>query len=226
MGKHSFNYRCVNVDFYYFEAIMGWDTQITIIAENTKDRYTDIARLIYEEDAKEYTENSIFTKICYQERDGNTILFFTFERRKYIPYWAIEEISAKYPDVSFTVLGSSPDFLAGPAGIVRISGGTIIDSYGFRGKRQAITDHDDATGYVHPDLLCNWFGKGKSEELIRQRYSTETPLGWCDGDYHTKDIIFTETEMEQLEQLIVRWRNGDERTVWKEIHLSELVPLQ
>src|SRR6187551_3527069 len=111
---------------------MGWDTQINILAENCKDEYSKIARLIYEKDAKDYIHNG-FSKICFKKNENTSALFFTYERRKYLPYWIIQGISNVYKDVPFTIVASCPDFINGPAGIVKIISGEIIDSYGFFG---------------------------------------------------------------------------------------------
>jgi|GEM_PF-1159524 len=203
---------------------MGWDTQITVIAENTQEAYLDIARLIYE-DAKGYVNLSYdsFIRICYRQNDENTVLFYTFERRKYIPYWVIQEISAKYKEVEFTVLGSSPDYLAGPAGLVRISAGEINDSYAFDERRGDLTGHDSETReYLDPDLLLNWFGKGKQEEVFRKRYVEQYPMSWCEGNYHTTWIDFSEEEMAQLEDLIKLWKEGRIKTDWTDIRMAAL----
>ncbi|WP_299623659.1 hypothetical protein [uncultured Tenacibaculum sp.] len=64
---------------------MGWDTEITIIAENIDNR-NDIKKLkelIYEKDGKSYEMNSSF------EKDTNT-LYYHYQRRKYAPYWVIQ----------------------------------------------------------------------------------------------------------------------------------------
>jgi hypothetical protein len=84
------------------------------------------------------------------------------------------------------VLASCPDFISGPAGIVRIVSGEIIDSYGFFGVRKDKLENPDA------ELIYQWFGKGRQEEKIRNLYEDQHPKMWIDERYIENLIEFTE----------------------------------
>jgi hypothetical protein len=193
---------------------MGWDTQITVLAENTGGRHFEIARMIFEQDAKNYLQYD-FYKICFRKLPNDTVLFFTYERRKYLPYWVIQEISAVYKSVIFTVIASCPDHISGAAGLVKISNGAITDSYGFFDERQAITEQPD------PEIIFNWFGTKKCEETIRQKYLSVFPMIWCDEDFTNNVIDFTDSESRQLEELLAKNRIIDVETNWIEITEDE-----
>jgi len=202
---------------------MGWDTQVTIIAQNTQGACFNIARLIYEQE-RSFIHDYAFKRVCYQEQAEDTVLFFTYERRKYIPYWVIQDISANHKEVEFTIVADSPDFLAGPGGLVRIRAGEIYDSYGFWDKRQDLASGDfaETPDYVDPDLLFHWFGKGKTEELIRQRYTEGSPMYWCDGNYVNNPVDFNDEELAGLEAFIKRWKEEENKARWKDFSLAAL----
>lgn len=194
---------------------MGWDTQINILAESCKDDYLEIAHLIYEKDAKYYTDNG-YSKISFRIIENISVLFFTYERRKYLPYWVIQEISSVYKDVSFTIVASCPDFINGPAGIVKIISGEIIDSYGFFGIRKSIAEKP------HAELILQWFGKNKREEIIRQTYLENHPQFWCEENYMDNLIEFSEGETNELENFIRTFESRLPGTGWNEITIEEL----
>ena len=191
---------------------MGWDTQINIIVENIQNEEQDLAFELFQTDAKDYFHDGI-SYAKYRVADhGSKVLFFTYERRKYLPYWSIQEVSKKYPDKYFTIAASSPDFLCGPAGLVKIVNGDIIDSYGFFGMRQDILEIPD------PEVLFQWFGKDRFEEQIRNLYIEKQSRKWIDERYSENLIEFTDEENKQLTEVVNVWKEqpGD----WIEIKLK------
>lgn len=169
---------------------MGWDTEISILAENLNDQSEarKIAHLIFEKDANSYGTNSSFV------RNPGT-LFYHYERRKYAPYWIVQEISKSFSNVDFTILASCPDFVGGPAGLIRISKGLILDSYGIGEVSKSIirdTIINEPLNYI--PLIHEWFGFNGLEEELRMEYLTQYPKDWCDENYVDKIIPIPETE--------------------------------
>ena len=118
---------------------MGWDTQVIVIGEKieSKESSINIGEQIFNQDSKRYGKESFYL----EKTEKDYIVYYSYDRRKYVPYWVIQEISKKYPRVSFTILGSMLDFLCGPGGIIKIEKGEIIDSYGiWNSIRQQILD--------------------------------------------------------------------------------------
>lgn len=191
---------------------MGWDTQINIIVENVVNEESKIAADLYETDAKTYWLNGIHYAKSRQLDDQSKALFFTYERRKYLPYWAVQEISLKYKDKYFTVVASCPDFIFGPAGVVKIVNGEILDSYGFAGERQKILENPD------PELIFQWFGKGRFEEEYRDLHADQHPKKWIEELYAQNLIEFSpEQENELLEYKKLTTLGQAE---WQEIKIS------
>ncbi|WP_299838004.1 hypothetical protein [uncultured Tenacibaculum sp.] len=190
---------------------MGWDTEITIIAENIDNR-NDIKKLkelIYEKDGKSYEMNSSF------EKDTNT-LYYHYQRRKYAPYWVIQEISKTYPKINFTILASCPEFIGGPAGIIRICNGEILDSYGIENSEEfMIRKLLVAQSLKYIPLVYDWYKFDGTEEQLRLKHVPQYPKNWCDGNYIDKVIPITETK-ELKDQLKIDYSNLNVYN-WKEI---------
>lgn len=175
---------------------MGWDTQNSIIVEDLQCNVKIVAMDIFEADAKHYFHKGTAYAIYKQIENGSSVLFFTYERRKYLPYWAIQEVSKKHVGAYFTILASSLNFINGPGGLVKILNGEIIDSYGFWEERQSILNKPDA------ELLWQWFGKHKAEALIRERYLDTNPKRWVEDDYAANSIDFSPNEIESLQKTV------------------------
>ncbi len=171
---------------------MGWDTEIIIIAEGIESKETSlrIAEQIFDKDSKGWGKEAYYVARV----NSNYSIYYTYERRKYTPYWAIQEISKVYPSVDFTVLGDMLDFLCGPGGIIRMKNGQIIDSYGIYGENSM---RHKALGSPVKEMhnIFNWFKYGGKEEEIRNEFSEEFPFGWCEGNYSEKIIPIDEDEI-------------------------------
>lgn len=197
---------------------MGWDTQINILVENIRDEEVEIAKDLLKGDAESYYQNGIsFIKYRVCE-DGSKVLFFTYERRKYLPHWTIQEVSKKFNTQYFTVIGSSPEFIGGPAGLVKIENGIILDSYGMAAR---FGDHSATTEIFenpNPEVLFQCFGKNKLEESIRELYLENHPKRWIDEAYSENIIEFTKEEMEKFNDIVSRFK--DEQNTWIELSLN------
>jgi hypothetical protein len=194
---------------------MGWDTQINIIVENIVNEEIEIAKNLFESDAKTYFQNGM-SFIKYREvENGLKVLFFTYERRKYLPYWTIQEVSKKFSDKYFTVVGSSPDFICGPAGILKIFNGEIIDSYGFAERFGDISLTTKVLEKPIPEVLFQCFGKNKLEELVRETYIEKHPKKWIDEKYYDNILEFKDEENEKFKTIVETHK--DELINWTEI---------
>lgn len=159
---------------------MGWDTEVIILAENLKGQseIEMVASLIYKKDAKSYEASTCFSK-------DNNVLFYHFERRKYIPFWVIQEISKDYPHINFTLLGSCVDFVCGPCGIMRISEGILIESYGIGfgfGDDAPIRSSIILRPIRNIQIIYYWYKYGGQEDFFRNQYVNDFPKIWYDND--------------------------------------------
>ncbi|PHN02582.1 hypothetical protein [Flavilitoribacter nigricans] len=190
---------------------MGWDTEIVILAENIKNDYnaSQISYLIYEKDAKNHEQTSCFV-------NSSNSLFYHYERRKHAPFWIIQEISSKFNDVNFTILASCPNFVGGPAGLIRISAGEIIDSYGIGDvNRTIIRESIISEPLQYISLIYDWFRFDGSEEKLRTVYLSDYTLDWCEENFVDKIIPIPETD-ELIEQF--NQNSSDlEKNQWKEL---------
>ena len=178
---------------------MGWDTEIIIIAENVTDNreVIEIIKSIYDKDAKSYEQSTCFLKPQESKNDTRSFYYF-YERRKVIPYWELEKISKAFPHVYFTALGDCPEFICGPAGIIKIYNGEIYDSYGLDGLRQKLLHKPDQNALK----IYGWFQRGGFEDTLRLSYLEDYPRDWCDALYSTKMIPIQDTE--ELKEMIER----------------------
>ncbi len=125
------------------------------------------------------------------------VLYITYLRRKYLPYWVIQEVSKKYNSIYFTVIASCPDFIGGPGGIVKIEDGQILESYGFFGKRQNMLNNPN------PDLIFTWFKKGGYEETYRNKKINIHPKK-CDVDSYIDNLVdFTDSEENEIDNVSI-----------------------
>lgn len=171
---------------------MGWDTEVIIIAEKIKSVESGkrIGRLIFEKDSKNY-ERELF---CIIEEEKEISTFYAYERRKYLPYWVIEKISMETKDVKFTMLGSCPDFIGGPAGLMRIENGKIIDSYGIgRLKIKSIRKEIISHPKKFKKLIFDWFRIGGKEQKLRNFHLEKFPLNSCDDNFVDRLIPIEDT---------------------------------
>lgn len=195
---------------------MSWDTQINIIVEDIINEEAEIARELFNSDAKTYYKNGI-SFVKYREADnGKTVLFYTYKRRKYLPYSTIQDVSKKFYDKYFTIIGSSPGYLCGPAGLVKIFNGEIIDSYGFTERFGDITETIRILENPNPELLFQCFGKDKIEETLREYYLDKRPKQWIDEKYYDNILDHNEEEKKLFKNT-----NTDTIRKWIEIKQPE-----
>lgn len=197
---------------------MGWDTQINILVEQISGTVEEIAEDLYISDAKSYWGNGSCFAAFRGDPDEHNTLFFTYERRKYLPYWSVQEVSEKYTDCYFTVVASSPDFLCGPAGIVKIQNGDITDSYGFFERFGSLERLRFILENPNPELLFQVFGKDKVEERLREKYLTVQPKKWVESNY--SDNLIDYDEAQHLE--IMEYVNRSYPDEWQRIRNGSL----
>ena len=123
-----------------------------------------------------------------------------------------EELERKFKDKYFTVVASCPDFICGPAGVVKIVNGEILDSYGFAGERQKILENPD------PELIFQWFGKGGFEEEYRNLHADQHPKKWIEELYAQNLIEFSPEQENELLEYIKLTTLG--QVEWQEIKIS------
>lgn len=170
---------------------MGWYTEIVIIVENIKSKRLamKIGQSIFEKDSRLYEKETFY---ILKVNLGYSI-YYTYERRKVIPYWVILLLSESYPDLPFTLLGSCPEFLCGPAGLIRIRNGKILDSYGFwyeNSKRALLLEEP----VKYREIIFNWFREGGQEQLSRNTMVDDFPLGWCNDNFSEKLVPITDSK--------------------------------
>jgi len=181
---------------------MGWDTTVVVLAEDV-DNTAVLSATLHDLDSRDYRHVTSF------EKPG--VLCHAYERRKFAPYWVIEEISKTYPDVKFTLLSSDLD-LCGPGGIVRITNGEKADSYTFLdGRQELVKGH-------HTERLYRWFRYGGLEEAVRLDHVKEFPLYWRDIDDCWAAIAPYEVtpQIEHLNRIV---SEAPEAYGWKEMRI-------
>ena len=196
---------------------MGWDTEVILIAEqfDLKQDALDAIMLFHQEDGGRWEKPS-----CYLiEENGRFNFYFHYERRKATPFWVVQPMSEKWLKTSFTLLGSCPDFLAGPGGIARISTGEIVDRYGiydqWEPKSRQLVLYEPAQ---YAQLIFHWFRVGGPEASIRATWEKNFPKDWCDTDYAEKLIPISADERFK-EQLA--FYDQDVNPDWLEVELPQ-----
>ncbi|MET3028370.1 hypothetical protein ABXT06_16945 [Flavobacterium sp. UW10123] len=192
---------------------MGWDTQIIIFVENIQNEEKEIALDLYGSD-KNFITGLFFAKSKFCS-DGTKAIIFTYERRKYLPYWTIKEVSLKYTGKYFTAIASSPDFILGPAGIIKFFNGEIIDSYGFWERELVATEFLENP---NSEVLYQWFAKDKLEEQFREFYVDKQPKKWIEDSYRENIIEFTDEQNQKFIEIIENYKTNND---WTEIKLNK-----
>ena len=197
---------------------MGWDTEIIIIAESitSKEASLKIGEQLFDRDSKGWEQETFFiTQI-----DSDYAIYYTYERRKYAPYWAVQEISKLYPNVAFTILGDMLDFICGPGGIIRIKAGNIIDSYGIYGEN-SIRHKILSSPIEEMHNIFDWFRSGGIEEKLRAKFLDKFPYSWCEGSYSEKIIPIDENKAK------FQFENGNDEKKqlnWKKQPTFKVIP--
>ena len=166
---------------------MGWDTTVIILAErlSSKEMAKELTEVIHEKDAKFYWNREHSVWKTYTE--VGFALFYSYERRKVAPGWIIEEISEIFENVEFTILASCPEFICGPAGLIRIRNREIVDSYGIMSEQTIDYRYEIILNpSKYRNILVNWYRKGGKEEQLRDRFIDNYPLDWCNRNYVDK----------------------------------------
>lgn len=197
---------------------MGWDTEIVILAEgiSAKEVALDVQKHIFDKDSKWCGKETCFV---IKER-SEFCLYYHYERRKYAPYSAVQEISKKFPEVQFTILGSMPDFLCGPGGIIRISDGVINDSYGvwpYESMRYSILNEPIS----QKEAIYEWYKNNGYEDQQRRLYHKQYPLDWCEGDFYKKLIPIDDNRLKELIEHESYETSGKD---WEEQSKIKLIP--
>jgi hypothetical protein len=181
---------------------MGWDTEVIIIGERIESKKIaiKIGEEIFEKDSKRYEKEYFFTS----NSDIGHSIFYTYERRKYVPYWIIQEISKNYQNVSFTILGTMLEFLCGPGGIIRIKNGEIIDSYGIWGESSLRYQILDAP-LENKRIIFEWFKTNGLESQLRNKFLNDFPLGWCNDNFVDKIIPISDDKLKKESEQNIYW---------------------
>jgi len=171
---------------------MGWGNYVIIIGEKIerKNSAKEIGKLIFEEDSKKY-EKELFYII--HEKNYFSI-FYAYERRKYLPYWILQEISANYPKIEFAMLGDCPQYLFGPGGLIRMHKGKIQDSYGIIPDRNLLRYLIISNPVKYKFQIYDWYRFEGKEKKLRQKFSSKYPLKWCDENYDERLIPIANSE--------------------------------
>lgn len=194
---------------------MGWDTKIIIIAEaiESKEISIEIGEEIFNTDSKRYGKESFYII----ETSPNFEIYYTYERRKYAPYWVIQEISKSHQNVSFTILGTMLDFLCGPGGIIKIQNGEIIDSYGIWGEN-SIRHQILNSPIENKQIIFDWFKTNGLESKLRFNFLNDFPLGWCEDNLVDKVIPIDE---DKLKEQIEKSKAEEQKVNWeKQVNFS------
>lgn len=198
---------------------MGWDTEIVIIAESIKSKEISIkiGKEIFNTDSKRYGKESFYVI----ETNPNFAIYYAYERRKYAPYWIVQEISKNYKNVSFTILGTMLDFLCGPGGIIKIQNGVIIDSYGIWGENSM--RHQVLNSPIeNKQTIFDWFKTNGLESKLRLNFLNDFPLGWCDDNLVDKVIPIDE---DRFKDQIENNKEEKQKINWeKQINFSVILP--
>lgn len=170
---------------------MGWDTQVGILIEELSDEKEAILSLFFADPPLIYLPIQVFERFIEQQ----SVLYLTYEGRKHPPVAWFDKISAIHSKPIFTLLGSHIDFLCGPAGLIKLKAGEILDSYAYFDR---FTDYED---YYHPEYIYQWFGLPGPENHIRQNHLTQIPACNHDGDLISRLIELDDNNKLKLANL-------------------------
>ena len=175
---------------------MGWYTEVILIAENldSKKQAFELGKQIFDNDSRSYSKETFFIINTNKE----FAIYYHYERRKVLPYWIINEISKQLKHVKFTLIGSCPDFISGPGGLIRIKEGEILDSYGIW-QSNHLRNHIIENPIQFKRSVFDWYKSTGLEETLRENYISKFPKIWCEGDYVKRLIpIGGEKELSEL----------------------------
>jgi len=186
---------------------MSWNTTVIIIAENIKNykEAEDFGKQLFENDSKRFNVE-VFYII---EKESTYSAFYSYTRKKHLPQWVIDAYSKKHPSLNFTLIGSTLEFICGPAGIIRIHEGEIVDSYGIA-PEDSIRKEMLKDIAINKEMIFQWYSWNGSEMQLRNKQLNQTPLGNCQGKYVEKLIYIEEDivkkEVKNHEKYIGQWQ--------------------
>lgn len=185
---------------------MGWDTNIVIMSEGIPSRQLaqKLAQEIFNEEV--ITWNNYGITKCYLKKSKVSLmynLFYFYEKRKFAPIEIIKQLSKKYSNNKFTILASSPDFVAGPGGVIRIKKGEVVDSYGIQGRRHYLLLEIEQNEHK----VYNWFKSGSYETKLRIETINEYPIKSCNERYSENMIPVDNEKMDKFFEIPVTDEN-------------------
>jgi|GEM_PF-6178818 len=174
---------------------MSWNTTVIIIVENIKSykEAQDFGRHIFENDSKRF-DSEVFYII--KEKSTYSVFYF-YTRKKHLPLRVIDSYSKEHPSLNFTLIGSTLEYICGPAGIIRVHGGEIVDSYGISPEDSIRKEmlKDTAANKV---MIFQWYSWNGSEMQLRNKQMNQIPLGNCQRKYVEK-LIYIEEDIVKKE---------------------------
>ncbi|WP_196893884.1 hypothetical protein [Aureivirga marina] len=183
---------------------MGWDTNVIIIGEGIKSRDISlkIANEIFNKDSKYHGKESFYIA----NSGSDYLMYYSYERTRRMPYRLLQDISKIHKNISFTILGSMLEYVGGPAGIIRIKNGKIIDSYGIYFSNGEENRYDILQSPIkNKEIIFQWFKTNGLESELRNNFLNDFPLGWCDEDFSHKEIPIDESQFHIENEQKINW---------------------
>ena len=194
---------------------MGWDTQVGVLIENVVEEKESVIALFLNNPPLIYPPFKIYEKEI-EENIGKKqqALYLSYQGRKHPPVRWFDKIASVQPNLFFTLLGSHLDFIGGPAGLIRLKAGIILDSYGYFDRFREDCE------YLSPEMIYQWFRVDGLEESIRQNHLTEIPKCQHDDDLVSRLIFLNEEEKVLLASTKLKLTNTGVEYGWKEVKIN------
>lgn len=194
---------------------MGWDTQVGVLIENIAEEKESVMALFLNNPPLINPPFKVYEKEI-EESVGKKqlVLYLSYQGRKHPPVGWFDKIASIHPNLFFTLLGSHLDFIGGPAGLIRLKAGIILDSYGYFDRFNVDEE------YLNPEMIYQWFRVDGLEESIRQNHLTEIPKCQHDDDLVSRLISLSEEEKILLAATKLKLANAGMEYGWKEVEMD------
>lgn len=193
---------------------MGWDTQVGVLIENIVEEKESVLALFLNNPPLIYSPFKVYEKEMEESVGKKQVLYLCYQGRKHPPVRWFDKIACVHPNLSFTLLGSHLDFISGPAGLIRLKAGIILDSYGYFDRFRADEE------YLNPEMIYQWFRVDGLEESIRQNHLPEISKCQHDDDLVSRLILLNEEEKILLAATKLKLANAGVEYGWKEVEID------
>jgi len=170
---------------------MSWITSAFIIIEgiSTEELAKELGHHLFQKDSKRFSAETFY---IIKNQNAYSILY-SYKRNAPLPTWVITSLTKNLSELKTTLISTNMQFDCGPAGVIKLQNGEILDGYGISSeeslRKKMLLDIE-----LNKELIYNWYRWDGSEQRFRNTQLEQVPVGAC-NNYIEKMIFIAEEKV-------------------------------